>query len=155
MDPKFVKLAKVGASWRTFCPECGDGAGWRLDKIEWDPLAQFDELHVDMKIQFLTDKHVDIPIGDGHTKPYWNHDCQECIYLGSRQVIDNKFDFYYCEPSGSDDYPYVGIIRGGNEPDNYDSHAFKSIEEPTDINENDAYDILSNLIAEYIHQQIQ
>jgi hypothetical protein len=50
INTNYVPHAEIGESWRTFCPKCGDGAGWTLSKVEWDPLIQVDEIKINMTI---------------------------------------------------------------------------------------------------------
>jgi len=151
-DTVDVLAAEVGESWRTFC-SCGDGAGWTLNSIESDPTIQIDEIIVKLRIQILEPEPADIPIGNGITEPYWKHDCDKCVYLGSRKIDDSCFDFYYCESSKSDEYPFTGIIREGNEADNNSSYLSKSImwwageEEVAD----DVCNILRDLIMKHIY----
>ena len=50
----YVKEAEVGTCWRSFC-KCGDGAGWRLDSVEWIKNKLEDEIIVNMKIELNLD----------------------------------------------------------------------------------------------------
>jgi len=145
-DTVDVLAAEVGESWRTFC-SCGDGAGWTLDSIESDPTIQIDEVIIKLKIQIhFEPEPIDIPVGNGITGPYWKHDCDRCLYLGSRRIDDSCYDFYYCEIKDSGVSPYTGIIREGNDPDNNSSYLQRSIMEWDAGDPNDVCSILKSLI---------
>lgn len=149
IDVAYVPHAEIGESWRTFCPTCGDGTGWTLNKVEWDPLIQIDEIKIDMKIQILSPEPMTIPTGDGADKPYWQHDCDKCVYLGSRDIGYNRYDFYYCESSKSDENNFTGIIRDGNLPEDNSSYLSRSIAEWDGTDEEDVCNILKNLILKH------
>ena len=111
-----VRDAEVGECWRTFC-SCGDGAGWRLDKVEWDDSIRVDEVELTIKIQLGAEKAAG---------PFWRHGCSDCVYLGSFMFGDDyKADYYVCDAgdSSSPDMRYSGTIRHGHveDDDEYDS----------------------------------
>ena len=143
----YIPHAEIGESWREFCPTCGDGAGFTLNKIEWDPLIQIDEAIVEMKIQLGPQS---APIGNGITEPYWKHDCDECVYLGSRSIDDNHYDFYSCESSKSDENLFTGIIRNGNAPEDNESYPSRSIMGWSGDDLRDVCDVLKNMLIHHI-----
>ena len=89
---------------------------------------------------------VDTPIGNGITAPYWKHDCDRCVYLGSQKIEDSCYDFYYCEIKDSEVSPYTGIIREGNDPDNNSSYLQRDIMRWSAGDPNDVCSILKSLI---------
>lgn len=143
IDYDYVQHADIGESWRTFC-SCGDGAGWTLNKVEYDRSIQIDEVKIDMLIQLPST--ADIPIGDGESKPYWQHDCEKCIWLGSRIVDLMVFDFYYCPTKDS----FSGIIRSGNLPEDNESWPSEVIMKWDGGNKDDIGDILYTLIKAHL-----
>lgn len=36
------------------------------------------------------------PKYDRHNGPHWEHDCEACIFLGSRPHYDREYDLYFC-----------------------------------------------------------
>ena len=153
IDTSYVPQAQIGESWRTLC-DCGDGAGWALNKVEWDPLIQIDEVKIDMKIQIHDSEVVDPPIGDGITKPYWQHDCDKCAYLGSRQYDDKYYDFYFCTEMSGDGVG-TGIIREGNNGDNNSSYLFRSIMswQRAEVGTVDICDDLQTMVIKHLENQ--
>ena len=120
-DEAYVRDAEVGESWRTYCV-CGDGAGWTLTKVESIDDIQIDEVVLEVKMQLTMEN---VPVGDGMLKPYWQHDCTSCEWLGSR-AVRGEFgvsyeDFYVCLdkekelPNGS------AIVRVNNTGGDYHS----------------------------------
>jgi hypothetical protein len=148
LDHEDVRHMLVGQSWRTFCPECGDGAGWTLDSVEWDKTSHIDELILNLRIQLGPQKD---PVGNGVSKPYWIHDCEKCVWLGSRQIGDSHLDFYWCSWADSAEIG-TGIIRRGNDADNNESYLFSSIQ--SWIGDEDprcACYLLRKLVLKHIH----
>ncbi len=47
-----------------------------------------------------------------HVGPHWEHDCEACIYLGSRYGSGGQWDLYYCPPNKFNDLPNVVARRG-------------------------------------------
>jgi hypothetical protein len=123
IDQDMVSKYDVGMSWRTFCPGCGDGAGWTLDSVSWDKESEFNELIIEMKIPLNITSS---PLGDGINTPYWKHDCDKCVWLGSHWGAKEYYDFYYCKEN-SGDPDGCGIIRMGNEPENNESWPMRSL----------------------------
>lgn len=52
--------------------------------------------------------------------PYFNHDCEGCVYLGSITGAYN-YDFHFCPEQNS------AIIREGNDAENYQSFPVDSV----------------------------
>ena len=41
-------------------------------------------------------KPAERPKYDRHNGPHWEHDCDACIFLGSRPHYDREYDLYFC-----------------------------------------------------------
>jgi len=149
IDTSYVPHAEIGNSWRTFCPKCGDGAGWTLNKVEWDPLIQIDEIKIDMTIPLGFQKD---PISNGITKPYWKHDCEKCVWLGSHWMGDRYYDFYWCENGESEVSKGSGIIRDGNLPEDNESFPHITIADLNYHGYGNVYDVLQRLVMAHIEQ---
>lgn len=53
-------------------------------------------------------------------KPFFEHDCTSCVYLGSALVLDEAYDFYAHEPSPGSGMTSL-IYRDGSEGSAYGS----------------------------------
>lgn len=52
------------------------------------------------------------PAEPPHTGPHWEHDCELCIYLGSRSHCEWEYDLYVCPPNKFNDLPNLVARRG-------------------------------------------
>jgi len=48
------------------------------------------------------------------TEPYWEHDCDQCVFLGHSQGQGRLVDLYYCETRG---HSRTVIARYGEDGD--------------------------------------
>lgn len=149
IDQDMVSKYNVGTAWRTFCPGCGDGAGWRLDSVSWDKESKFNELIIEMKIPLSITNAI---LGDGVDTPYWKHDCDKCVWLGSHWASDrygHHYDFYYCKENSFNDPDGVGIIRMGNEPVDHEAWPIRYIMS-LDQEESPLYDDLRRRVVAHL-----
>jgi hypothetical protein len=144
----YVREMEVGSSWRTFCPECGDGAGWTLTKVEYVKDINVDEVVLEIKIQLPMDL---TPVGNGLMTPYWQNDCDDCVWLGSTQCNEKLYDFYYCENKAGKEAGLdrnlrdFGIIRTGNAEEAMEIHSLNTILNWKKDDSNQKYDVCCSL----------
>ena len=57
--------------------------------------------------------------------PFWKHDCDNCVYLGSS--VQEKLDFYVCKRSCDDDSSYIARFGEGSEYCSYPGSVLKQL----------------------------
>lgn len=59
------------------------------------------------------------------TQPLYKHDCEDCVYLGSK----NEKDFYYCKSNLNDSTNVALIVRLSDKPKDYFSMPLNTAEQ--------------------------
>jgi len=151
IDIDYVSRAKIGDSWRTFCPGCVDRAVWTLDSIEWDKTSHIDEIILNLRIQLGPQKD---PVDNGVSKPYWIHDCEKCVWLGSHEFVNEYYDFYWCMNGKSEVSKGSGVIRNGNLTENNESYPYRVLSEwDSDELDRSVFNVLQRLVMTHLNHR--